>query len=285
MESTKSNTDLPREDIQYVGVAGITRYCIDSIQRYLQYGDALAQVKIVTCANHHAFIISTSEEQDFIVVRGGFASGYPGEGPSGFAYALSLFEAFKADVQEFEVSNKFFNRLNQSLLTSSDLSNLGSQRPVRPSRISDYTHPFDKLDKGIDWNGFPLSMPYRVIDSRIMNLATDFWTDPSERILTGYKRFEDTLREKCQSVEHGRKLFARAFRDNDSILYWKELQHNEQATRANFIIESYSCFRNPRAHREINTGPENLLSEFLVLNQLFRFEKEATRRPSVEESD
>ncbi|MDQ8184307.1 TIGR02391 family protein [Pelagicoccus sp. SDUM812002] len=289
MESIFSTENPPCEHIQYVGTTGTTRDCIDSVIRYLQCDDPIRKAKIITCGNHHCLIlyaeVNPNETSNTIVVRAGFASGYGGEGPSGLAYALSLLEDFDVEIDEFEVGEKLFNRINQALLKRSDLEKLESLPPVRPTRYHDYTLVNRRTKQSESWKRFPLPVPFRIIDSRIQDLAIKFWQSPGDHILTGFRRFEDSVRQRCESDEHGAKLFSRAFRDKDSVLQWEGIPHSEQAVRANFIIESYSCFRNPRAHREKNSSPEDLLSVFLVLNHLFRFEREAMVRPLEQEED
>lgn len=283
MESTSFLKNTACEHIQYVGVTGITRDCIDSVIRYLQNNESVFKAKLITCKSQHNLLLYTegysNEVREKIIVRAGFSSGYGGEGPNGLSYVLTVLDEFGTEIEEIEVSDKLFDKINQARLTTTDLEKLESTRPVRPNRIYDYTLVNQRPNEEDLWKRFPLSIPYRIIDSRIQDLAIHFWQNPSDKLRTGFCRFEDTVRERCESEEHGKKLFEQAFRSKDSLLQWEELSQKEQAVRASFIIESYSCFRNPRAHREKESTLEELLSEFLILNQLFRFEGSATQRP------
>lgn len=276
------NNDLASESIEYVGNFGITQTCIDGLMRYLQFDAPIKEAKVITCGQQHGFIIFTEERLSTIVIRGGFSSGYPGEGSGGFAYALSILEDFNVDTDEFEVNGRFFTRLNRGQLTYKDLEALDAIRPVRPTRIYDYIYAHSR-DRSRVERHMPIPMPLRLIDTSIRDLAIDFWTDPGERILTAFRRLEDAIRKECHSEEHGAKLFTQAFLGNNSVLTWDGLTNSEQAARANLFKDVYGSFRNPRAHRVLDNNPEDLLSEFLTLNQLFRLESEAVIRETQTE--
>lgn len=112
-----------------------------------------------------------------------------------------------------------------------------------------------------------------------------------------YLQFDEPIREAklithdqhhgliLYTEEHGAKLFHTAFMGEGSILHWAQLTNKEQAARADFFKAAYGGFRNPRAHKELDSAPEDLLSEFLTLNQLFRFERAAMEREPNEKSD
>lgn len=264
--------------IEYVGKFGITRTCIDGLLRYLQFDEPIKEAKLISHDRRHGFILYTDERRDTIVVRAGFGSGYPGEGSGGLAYVLSILKEFNIDVEEYDVSGSFFKRLNRSQLNNRDLENLDSMRPVtHPTRIYDYIYEYRRERKSSERN-MPIPIPLSLIDDRIRDLAIGFWTAPGDRILTGFKRLEDALRTRCQSEEHGAKLFQAAFMGDKSSLEWEDINNKEQAARTDLFKAVYGSFRNPRAHKELDSDPEELLSEFLTLNQLFRLENQAVMR-------
>ncbi len=121
-------------------------------------------------------------------------------------------------------------------------------------------------------------LPFSIIDTRISDLAISFWEAPGDRILDGYKRLEDLIRDRCDIQEHGSKLFSKAFMGEQAILCWPNINGGEQVGRAHLFMGAYGAYRNRRAHTEFKESPENQLSEFLVLNQLFRLEREANIR-------
>jgi hypothetical protein len=74
---------------------------------------------------------------------------------------------------------------------------------------------------------------------------------------------------------HGAKLFSAAFLGDDPLLKWQVDDEAEQKGRANLFTGAFMAFRNPRAHRIQSDNSHEQLSEFLLLNQLFRLEADA----------
>ncbi len=266
--------------LQFVGLVGITESCIDAVLRYLQYGDIISRVLIITCDQSHALILYM-ETDEVVVVKSGFSSGYGGEGPHGFAYVLALLHAYEIDIEEYVVNNSIIENIDSSQLTYSELQKIEDSRPVRPARWYDYIYVFgEKFDSKMRlWQNFPNVIPYSIIDPRLFDLAITFWEAPSDKIMLGYRKLEDIVRSRCGIEEHGTKLFSKAFRENTSILYWPDINSAEQAGRANLFIGTFGAFRNRRAHKELDEDSRNQLSEFLALNQLFQLESESLLRP------
>lgn len=277
-----TSRDQLHDGLDYVGMHGVTQDCIEAILRTLQYRDVIRSAKLITYQADHAFILETEECYNTIIVRAGFSSGYDGGGPSGLAYILSVFKEFDIDTVEYDVSEKLFNRLNEGLLTFEDVDSFEKLRPTRPVRIYDYMYAYHQKGSTLS-EEFPLPMPFRLIDPRLQKLAIDFWTAPGDRIFNGFRLLEETVRTRCEIEEHGAKVFSRAFIGAKSILEWEGLHTGEQTGRGNLFVGAYSAFRNPRAHREFEATEEELLSEFLTLNQLFRLESKATTRVLEEE--
>jgi len=269
--------ELINEGIEYVGKAGITQSCIDGILRYLQFDRPLREAIIISYQQEHGFLLYTEERHDIIVIRAGFGSGYAGEGSAGFSYILSLFEEFDIDLDEREVPWRIFQKLNRGQLTHKDLGYIDDLRPVRPMKIWDYMIE-NRRERWMSEKRMPIPIPLKLIDGRLRDLVINFWEDPDARIMTGFKRLEDSIRSRTGSNESGAKLFQVTFMGEDSILKWEGLTPREQAARADLFKSAYGSFRNPRAHKELDHSPEELLSEFLTLNHLFRLDRDAKER-------
>lgn len=271
-------------EIQFSGTSGITQSCVNAVLRYLQFGDSISKVSIVTNKQSHALVLYT-EHHEVIAIKSGFTSGYLGEGPSGFAYVLSLLNAQEIEIEEYYVEIKIIDKINSSRLTDSELKKIEDSRPVRPTRWHDYVYDYRNkyADNKALLTRFPPVIPFTIIDPRLFDLSVSFWKSPSDKILAGYRRLEDVIRERCDIDDHGSKLFQKAFLGENSALIWPGLTSGEAAGRANLFIAIYGGFRNRRAHKEIAEDSKSQLIEFLALNQLFSLE--STSKLRLEEGE
>lgn len=271
--------------LQYHGLAGVSEACLNGVMRLIQYGDRITGARILSCGNTHCLLL-TINNGDLVFIGSGFRSGYGGQGPRTFSQVLRLLEDHGAEIDEITVQQEILDRIDSTSLTRVDVEAMETARPRRPSRWYDYVYDDHWVDKGRRriWSGFPPTIPFSIIDHRIIDLAVDFWEAPDERLLTGYRRLEDTIRARIESTEHGRKLFSLAFMGTDSKLLWKGVDGAEQAGRANLFTGAYMAHRNPRAHRELPGSSDQELAEFLLLNHLYMLEREARLRPDVNES-
>jgi len=274
MSSGKSNS---LAGIEYSGLAGISQECQDAVMRLLQYGDRISRARILSCSNIHCLLLSVNVG-DLIAIKSGFGSGYGGEGPHAFSYVLQLLKAHSAEIEEYEVDKDVIERLDESALTQSDIDKLDAARPLRPSRWYDYVseRDWESERSGELWREFDPVIPFAVIDSRIVDLAMSFWEGPDDRLLTGYRRLEDTVRERTGLDEHGTRLFSQAFMGPEAKLGWKDLDEGEQVGRALLFTASYQAYRNRRAHRELKEYQNEQLTEFLLLNHLYLLERESS---------
>lgn len=265
--------------IQYWGEDGITQECLDAIMRFLQYDDHITDVKILSDGERYCLLM-TLKEFDLIAIKSGFSYGYQGEGPRKFSLALALLEAHKIPIDEYEVGKDIIERINKSALTVGDLEKIKEAKPVRPLRIYDYIEmdDYNGIREGTLWHNFRPVIPFAIIDPRIMDLAISFWKHPDANLNDGYRRFEDTVRSRIKSEEYGYDLFKKAFLLENSTLGWKGVANGEKVARANLIIGAYSAYRNPRAHKEKKSHSHEDLSEFLLLNHLFRLESQAIEK-------
>ena len=262
--------------IQYLGIGGATQECLDAVMRFIQYGDTIKRARILSASNMHGLLLSIGPG-DLVAIKSGFASGYGGEGPHKFSYALQLLGAHGAEIDEYDVGKSMLNRLDHGTMTEEDIEKIEVMRPVRPSRYHDYIddHDFHKFRDGSLWNEFRPVVPYAIIDSRIADLAISFWDNPDEKLLKAYRRLEDIVRHRIGSVQSTGKLFSSAFLGQGSKLSWKNIDDGERTARVSLFTGAYGAHRNPRAHKENQGSPDDQLSEFLLLNHLYRLEKEA----------
>lgn len=268
---------------EYVGLPGISKECQDAVLRFIQFGNRITRAVILSCSRNyknkrHCFLL-TLEDTDLIAVKSGFSSGYGGEGPRRFSYVLQVLDSHGAEIEEYIVPHEFLDRLDSSALTKIDLEMLNGARPCRPSRWHDYIFDrhFEDARKGMLWQEeFPPVIPFALIDSRIFDLALSFWSNPDNNLLIGYRRLEDIVRERTGLKQHhGSKLFQQAFNPSDGVLTWKNVDDGERAGRMQLFTGTYNAHRNPRAHVELGGHAEELLTEFLLLNHLYRLEKDS----------
>jgi hypothetical protein len=272
--------------IAYAGVAGSSQDCRTAVLQLLFYGNRIARVRILTHDGSHCLLLTVGES-DLIAIKSGFASGYQGEGPQTLAFVLQALLAYGTDIEEYEVPEGYLARLDASALTSKDIGLLERLRPIRPSRWYGYDYGYqdsERREKGVLFADLEPRLPLAIIDSRIVDIAIHFEDDPDGKLLTGYRRLEDIVRERTGLVgEVSTRLFAKAFLGEESLLYWEGVDGGEQQGRAQLFTGTYMAHRNPRAHQERGhgLGKHGLgrhISEFLLLNHLFGLEREASVR-------
>ena len=183
--------------IQYVGVKGITKDCADAVLRMIQYGDKIKKAWILSCRDRHCILLLVNECRIF-AVKTGFSSGYNGEGPRTFSYIISVLDAHGIEIDEYDVRNHIFDRINKENLRKADIAFLKTLTPLPASSWFGYIwdrHKGSNRDKPI-WHKFPLCIPYNIIDSRIMDLALEFLDNPDHALITGYRRLEDIIKTR-----------------------------------------------------------------------------------------
>ncbi len=266
-----------RIGIQYGGVPGITQPCLDAIMQLIQYNEKITRARILSAYGEHGFLL-TIDHGDLVAIKAGFGSGYSGEGSRKFSYVLQLLEAHKVEIDEYEVGAAMLNRLNNGALTDANIDAIDAMRPVRPQRYHDYIDErhYDWFQEGKLWKEFRPVVPFGIIDSRITDLAISFWDNPDDKLMVGYRRLEDTVRNRIGSNGHSSKLFSEAFLGRTPKLCWKDIEEGERNARASLFIGAFGAHRNPRAHKEAKGDPNAQLSEFLLLNHLYTLESEAT---------
>jgi hypothetical protein len=250
--------------------------------RLLQYRDEVTHARILSNDRDHCLLL-TVNVGDLMAIKSGFSSGYRGEGPHAFSFVLELLEGHGAKIEEYQVSAELIERVDNSALTESDLESIELSRPVRPARWHDHIidERWEHNDYARLWQEFDPIIPFAIVDSRITDLAFRFFQFPDASLLKGYRRLEDIVRERTGLYHHGAKLLSRAFLGEAPKLLWKGLGAAEQAARGSLFTSAYAAYRNPRAHRELQSNAHDQTREFLLLNHLYSLERTAIEANSL----
>ncbi len=269
--------------IEYHGLAGVTAGCVEAVQRLLLHKRDLEKAIILTAPNErsHGFLLIDFVGDQF-AIKTGFASGYGGEGPRGLSFVLGLLHRHRIEILEIDVDVELLGRLDASALTLSDLKRIETTQPVRPTRFWDYVDERDSLASydGNPWRRVDPNMPYQLIDERLIDLALKFWEEPDVSLFKGHRRLEGIVRDRIglsleEAAKGPTKVFNSAFHGETPLLTWRDITKGEQIGRANLFVGVVSAHRSVRAHREVRSDPHEELSEFLVLNHLYRLEAQA----------
>lgn len=264
--------------VQYLGESGITQTCKEAVIQLIHGGKSIQDVKILTFeetySKAHALLL-TFEYDIQIVIKGGFASGYNGEAPKGYAYILNLLRQYTDNINEYIVPKSIFERISSSSLTMKDLEHIKSIDRVHPARWYDSAYLYK--EGGCDiFSEFPLTIPMALLDTRLIELALDFNENPDNAIMSAYRKIESIVRERTGlDHESSTKLFAKAFQGDNSILYWGNLDSGESKGRASLFASVFMAYRNNRAHQEPRHNLSDDIREFMLINQLFILENEA----------
>ncbi|MEA5464224.1 TIGR02391 family protein [Leptothoe sp. PORK10 BA2] len=269
-------------DVQYNGRAGITRSCLNAILRFINFGDEIEEVRLLTYESEHCFLLSIATE-GYIMIKSGFSSGYHGEGPRGLSLALQILQRYVSWIEEYRISSRILQNINNSCLSHTDLDEINSTKPVVPYQVHEYIYATSYAfsddtdnDKRV-LKQFPWIIPLGLIDHRIMDLAIKFRQEPDLSLMSAYRRLEDTIRQRTGLNNEiiGAKLFSKVFRGKDSLLHWRDIESAEREGRAALFEGTYMAFRNRRAHREFQERLDEGVREFLLLNELFLLEAQA----------
>lgn len=263
----------------YLGEAGVTETCLYSFCNLIQTNADLSYALLLTNDQSHALILK-DQSDGYYIIRSGFTSGYPGEGPKGLAKALTILNKHQIDTEEVLVTSKLMSKLNNASLSDQEIDFIFREKIVCPIRLHDYIYPFEnEVNQAFNLKRYyPLELPYSIIDDRIFDLALLFKQDPDSALTKAYKRLEDIVRERTSLNEHSTKLFSQAFNMSNAPLTWLVPDKSEVVGRANLFLGTYQAFRNARTHRE--KLEENLVHqyrEFLLINELYLLEAEAIK--------
>tara|TARA_A100001391_G_scaffold192852_2_gene167457 strand:+ start:348 stop:1076 length:729 start_codon:yes stop_codon:yes gene_type:complete len=222
----------------------------------------------------HAFMMKTLRDSH-VAIKGGFRSGYSGEGPRGLSEVLSVLRLFFEDIEEYVMSVDFIDRINASCLLNKDLELLQSAEPVRPMRWFDYIQDRHE-DESVPFHTFPLEIPFSLLDRRLIPLAVQFKDHPDSVLMDAYRMLEDTVRRRCGiKGKGGAKLFSEAFRGKEVKLSWSDLDDRECEGRIGLFTGAFMAYRNRRAHQSWKWDLSRDVREFMLINELFCLESEA----------
>lgn len=136
-----------KRPVQYLGESGITQSCLQAIDAVLSSGMLPKRATIVThiynrksnpLQEEHLFIFWNWQYIPILIIPSGFASGYPGEGPKGFALAICMIWDKEIPIDIVFLNEEEFRILDEQ-------------------RINDCDH---HLFKKIKTNSEPLSLLY-----------------------------------------------------------------------------------------------------------------------------
>jgi hypothetical protein len=271
-------------------LAGFTRPCINAIVRFIHFGDSIEKAMLISHIRNddtgtHSFLL-TVNEHDLVAIKSGFSSGYHGEGPRGLSTALQLLLRHGTKIDEYMVEKDLIDRIDGSCLLNADIDELENSRPAYPIKYYEYIDNrefFGNKDRHLK-SVFPLTIPLRLIDLRIIDLALSLENQPDVSLFTGYRRLEDFIRKRTGlDGLGGAKLLSKAFQGNDSILHWPSLDPAESQGRALLFTGTFMAYRNKRAHSEPPSESEEAYREFLLLNELFLLESQAALRAETDD--
>ncbi|AXY57083.1 TIGR02391 family protein [Acinetobacter chinensis] len=267
----------PSEEIQYLGTP-YTQDCLDAIGIILQTQIHIEKALLLSCNQAHAYLIKS--HRNTYIIRSGFRSGYPGEGPKGLASSLQLLLKHNIAVDEINISEKLMKKINHSSLPDTDIEIMLKTEVVRPTNIYEYIYEIYKTTEYQVTNDryYPTELPYHLIDSQILDLALKFNDDPNRSIFNAFIRLENIVQNRINSDKHSSALFEYAFcSENRPLICKNEDKRASQAT-GRIFPNIYKAFRNEHAHNEVSKPLKTLMREFLLINELYILESEAIQR-------
>lgn len=272
------------ELLQYFGITGSTSDCIKAIGTLLNSEYKFSSAAIITNEKRHSIILK-EDLYGYFVIKSGFASGYDGEGPNGFARILILLERHQINIEEYVVSDIVWHHIQNMTIEEEGVNQILSSRPVRPSRWNDYIYDagfHNRKSVSLSYL-YPVSIPLALVDERIMDLAIDFHKNPDHSLTVAYRRLEEVIRSRSGILGEGTALFSKVFLADKPLLIWNCLDRGEIKGRGTLFGSVYMAFRNARMHREHKISLTALLREFMLVNELFNLEQEAMTPLELEE--
>lgn len=268
--------------IEYIGVEGISGHCKNAILRLIQCRTKIVHAKILSHVDSdsvgtHCFLL-TLYDDNLVAVKSGFSSGYRGEGPRAFSFVLQILDSLGVKIDEYSVDKAMIGRLDMSALTENDINYVNETRPVWPLEKWREYILWNYPDRTELWREFKPVVPFAIIDRRILDLAINFFENPDNSLITGYRRLEDIVRQRTGLQESSTQLFSQAFLMTGAPLVWTNLDPSEQKGRGQLFTAAFLSYRNRRGHREQDENPKKELAEFLLLNQLYVLEAEAVHK-------
>ena len=124
---SKKDFDESLRRTQYIGASGYTRPCLVAIDAILNSGWLPQKAIIVSTrpygnnpTQNHLFLFIDWAHFPITVVPSGFASGYPGEGPSGFSLAICMIREKGIPIYGIDLDDVNFERIDRGEVKYSD---------------------------------------------------------------------------------------------------------------------------------------------------------------------
>jgi hypothetical protein len=273
----KIKEETPMEYIEYGGSDGITETCLDAVFRYINYGDQINEVDILTYNMDHALLMRFGDGH-CAFIRSGFSSGYSGEAPKGLALVIQIFLSLNVRIREYNVNRSFFKRVNAALIRMKDLVYLNKLKACKPLSYDRFVS-LNQMNAAFEhqvWSKLKEPIPYALFDTRIADLVQEYREKPNDALLTGYKRLENILQAKFITKSFGLNLI-KEIMDKKNSIWTPGISEGVQKGRSLLFQGCFSSFRNELAHNEF-VHVEYGLSEFLLLNLLFLYEKDISKK-------
>ena len=273
--------------IEYHGMAGISSESKNAILRLIHFGDDIHKATLLTNKGTHCFLLEINIDV-LVAIKSGFSSGYRGTGAWALSTALLLLHRHDVEIDEYDVSSEIIDRIDHSALTCNDIESIKASSPVRPMRWYDYIFEEKLKDEKINImlrHEFPETIPFGIIDNRLVDLALKFNANPDHAIMCAYRRLEDIVRKKSGiEGECSSKLFSKVFLGENPILMWEDINASEHKGRASLFTGTFMAFRNPRSHQEEGKNQHDTLKEFLLINHLYYLESQSVVQVYEEEN-
>lgn len=257
--------------LAYHGLSGVTRPCEEAVLEALQREIRIERARILSFNQQHGLFLIDAFG-DGLVIRPGFTSGYSGEGPSGLSKAIAMLSAHHVQIDEVDLTQAEFERLDESVLTEADVQDFATRRAVRIGQYQDYVSKSDweAARAGRSWSHYPARLPLAVLAPSLVDLVLEFDTRPGHALHLGYLRIEDRLRKLTGTALSGTRLVDAAFSPKHALLKLHGREDPGEQAGLEFLFRGVlQLHRNPHAHSELNRSSVEAVSEFLVLNHLF----------------
>lgn len=266
--------------VDYVNGERTSRGALQALMNALQLQPAVTKVWLLTTDYDHALIVVYQDDK-YIAIQGGLSSGRPSEGTKTLSKALAFIDSLGLSIHEILVPFGLMNRLIRGGLTQKDISTLDAGG-VGHGHWPNYILPEDWESSTTRqlWDTAEPMIPMAIIDPRLRDIAIRFWKSPDSALMDGYRRLECCIRGRIDCNSRGIDIFGKAFGGKQPQLAWQEELGSGDSARQLLFRGVFQAYRNARAHNELQTSPNESLTEFLLLNHLFLLEAAAVNAPS-----
>lgn len=286
-----SSQSSSRAIVGYIGDERYTQDCFKAVEVFLQTQWIPKRAKVVSFfkepgQGEHAFLLTMEDDGDDVIVLPGFMSGYSGEGPRGLSRLISLLWWHEVELSEAIIDRKMMEKLKSHALTYDDIDQIRESRSRGNPR--DYLDPRDILPSN-PWHGRPVFMPLGTFDDRLIGSAVKIMSDRDNadaELFKAARTLENVVKHRASAIDNSLNkatatiLYRKVFNENNPILMWDGLSKGEIEGRKQLFIGSAQAMRNPRVHSMPSDDYKRDVEELMLLNMLFRYEKDSIVNPS-----